>query len=620
MLVSNSRVATVSLFWAPSKATPHSDADSEEILVGQGPGAVRREVLLAHRLTFGERTRFALLALGRSRRRAASRILHSPFLRWRFGSPASDQLLIVPPELRTADPSFYREVQLGQFGLAGTIAVLGEHSPFDLEPPNPAWERSLHGFGWLRHLAAAGDEGAKEAARSLAVEWSIRHKRRTGVAGEAVVTARRLASWLTHASLLLEGADPKTYAALTRSLGTDLVRLSADWRDAPEGYPRLFSLIALLLSDLCVSGHDRQLAETERAFTAELQRQILPDGGHVSRNGSVLVDLLLDLLPLRQCFASRQRPPPASLGPTMQRMLTMIRTLRLGDGTLSRFNGVSIGIPAGLATVLAYDERQAPPMRLAKPSGYARLESHGTVLVADVGAPPPLELAGAAHAGCLSFELSDGTELVLVNGGAPGSTDTRWRAVARATASHNTLVLADTSSSRLIRHAALSGLIGAPPIRGPLHVRADVEEHGGNLELSAEHDGYVERYGLAHKRVLSLSGTGQRIVGIDKLYLQRPSRRPKEPLPFAIHFHVHPDATCQADGSGRAAIITLRSGGKWLLSVEGATLSIEDSTFFVDSAGPRAALQVVLRGSSLSESEVRWVLEAVSGTTDESSA
>lgn len=562
------------------------------------------------RLTLAERARFAILSAGRTRRRAVSRILHSPLLRWRLGSPASDQLLIVPPELRTADASFYREVELGQFGLAGSIAVLGDHSPFDLEPPNPAWERSLHGFGWLRHLAAASDDGARDAARNLAVEWTIRHGRGVGVAGEAVVTARRLVSWLTHASLLLEGADSKTYTALTRSMATDLVRLSADWRDAPEGYPRLFSLIALLLADLCISGHDRQLGETERAFSAELARQILPDGGHVSRNAYVLVEVLLDLLPLKQCFASRQRPPPAQLLPAMQNMLVMLRSLRLGDGMLARFNGVSVGIPAGLATVLAYDERQVPPHTHAKASGYARLERGTTIVAVDVGSPPPLELAGAAHAGCLSLEMSAGTELLLVNGGAPAPSDARWRVKARATASHTVLELAEESSATLIRHAALSGFIGAPPIRGPAHVKATVEEVSGSLELNAEHDGYLDRFGLLHKRTLALAPTGNRLVGIDRLTAPRASRKPKAPLPFAVHFHLHPNAACALGSDAGSATIKLRSGALWRMTVEGAALSIEDSTFYVDSAGPCTSLQLVARGMSAGETEVRWILEA----------
>lgn len=564
---------------------------------------------MARSLTLSERAHFAMLAADKSRRRTVSRIMASPLMRWRYGIPLADQLLIVPPDLRTADPSFFREIQLDQFGLAGTIAVLRGHSPFDLEPPNAAWLRSLHGFSWLRHLEATASEEARQTALQLSVEWTIRGGAAQSIAGEPTVTARRLISWLSHAGLLLEGADDKSYMAIARALGTDLVRLSAEWREAPQGYPRLLALIALALADLSVAGHDRQLADTTRFLSAELGRQILPDGGHVSRNPAVLVELMLDLLPLRQCFASRKITPPPSLLAAMQRILGMLRLMRLGDGMLARFNGVSVAIPAGLATVLAYDDHQtgAHPTDAAA-SAYVRLERGGTVVIVDHGSPPPLELAGAAHAGCLSFEMSSGTQLLFVNGGAPGPADADWLEAARATASHNTLTVADRSSSELIRHGPLATLIGAEPIRGPSTVRMKIEDFGGNLELTARHDGYVDRFGLIHTRTLALSASGRRLLGIDRLEGRKGATGRVET--FAIHFHLAPEVSCRRGEGSRSASLTLRNGEVWVFSVEGATLSIEESTFFADSAGPRPTLQLVARGTTRGATEVRWVAEA----------
>ena len=76
-----------------------------------------------------------------------------------------------------------------------------------------------------------------------------------------------------------------------------------------------------------------------RPFCKELDRQILPDGGHISRNPEALVELLLDLLPLRQCFVARDRAPPKELTDAIDRIMPMLRFFRIGDGTLARFNG-----------------------------------------------------------------------------------------------------------------------------------------------------------------------------------------------------------------------------------------------------------------------------------------
>ncbi len=325
-------------------------------------------------LTFKERIRIAALSAERSKRSAIVGMLASRILGWSFTPPPADQLLIVPQDLRTADPSFWREIEHGQFGLAGSIAFLRGRSPFDIDPPNAAWERELHGFGWLRNLGAAADEEARQAARRLAAEWAIRFGAGTGVAAEPAVAARRLISWVSHASLLLDGADSAAYDSITSSLGRQLALLSSSWRDAPEGYPRLLALIALTFADLSIAGHERQLKDAEATLAAELTRQILPDGGHISRNPSILVEVMLDLLPLSQCFVARSRKHPQQLLEAIAHILPMIRFLRLGDGMLARFNGMSVPAAAGLGTVLGYDDGSEPALSEARASGYARLD------------------------------------------------------------------------------------------------------------------------------------------------------------------------------------------------------------------------------------------------------
>lgn len=561
------------------------------------------------RLKLSERIRITHLAADRLRRGAISSVLYSPPFRWQFGAAAVEQLLIVPQDLRTSDPSFWDEFEIGEFGLAGSVAIIDEQSPFDVAPPNDAWARALHGFGWLRHLEATGRPEARETARLLAAEWAIRHKGGSGLAWEPAVTARRLISWISHSNFLLEDADPDIYETINESLGIQLVRLNANWRNSANGYPRLLALSGLVVALLSVSGHETQLAEAEKAFVQELSRQILGDGGHIGRNPGILVEIMLDLLPLYQCFAARGRTAPAELQPLMQRMIDMLKFMRLGDGLLARFNGMGVASPAGLATVLAYDNRPGVIPAAATHSRYVRLARGDAILVMDVGAPPPLDAAGEAHAGCLSFELSAGTQLLLVNGGAPLPINTDWRAASRATSSHNALSIAEKSSSRLIRHKRLEELVGGPPIRLPERVAASVEDHGGAVEVTASHDGYEPRFGLIHKRTLSLSANGRRLVGVDQLGGAKGPMRLKQDLPFAIHFHLHPDAACRRGDASNTVIIDLLDGQTWRFSLEGAKIGLENGTYFADSAGPRRAIQIVARGATFGETEIRWVFE-----------
>ncbi len=578
------------------------------------------------RLSISERARVMALAADRARRRTLSKALYSPFLRWRYGPSVADDLLIVPQDLRTADPSFWYELELGQMGLAGSVATLDGKSPFAVRPPCKGWHQSLHGFSWLRHIAAAEEPEAREAARQLAVDWAQRHRGGSGLPWEPAVMGRRVISWIMHTDLLLADADRRTYDIITESLGFQLIRLSATWRDAPQGAPRLLALLAVVLADLSVAGHEPQLAVAERAFAEELERQIMADGGHISRNPAVLIELLLDLLPLSQCFSARERQAPPVLQRVISRSLAMLRHMRMGDGRLARFNGMGVASPAALATVLAYDDLTSEPtIKWPSPSGYARLSQGGTLVLLDAAPPPPLEFAGNASAGCLSFELSIGGKLVFANGGAPGPADADWRHVSRATASHNALVIGEKSSSKMVRHAMLEEMVGAAPIRFPDNVEARITEGNGAITFQGHHDGYVHRFGLLHHRRIALSEDGCRIEGVDRINGQQGPMRLKRDLPFAVHFHLHPDIDVRALPEGGGVTIAVPASGKttgsassdrdkaktterWTFRAEGAAISLENSIHFADSSGPRDAVQIVLRGATFGECEVSWSL------------
>jgi uncharacterized heparinase superfamily protein len=349
----------------------------------------------------------------------------------------------------------------------------------------------------------------------------------------------------------------------------------------------------------------------------ELARQVLPDGGHISRDPSVLVDLMLDLLPLGQCFTARGRPVPPVLSQTMTRAFAMLRHMRMGDGSLARFNGVGIAAPAHLATVLAYDETtgEAPGPLEAPHTRYVRLALGRTILIADVGPAPPLEFAGRAHAGALSFEMSVGRHLLFVNGGAPSASDASWRTRSRATVSHTTLCLGEKSSSKMVRHPFLEEIAGATPIRFPREVRASPvnDPDGARIGIEASHDGYAHRFGLLHHRRLVLADGGRRLDGVDRIAGKGHPVRLKRDLPFSIHFHVHPDAGVGESGLAGSFLIELPDGTQWRFTATGAKASLEESVHYADSAGPRRALQIVLRGATVGEAEVTWSVTAAGG-------
>jgi uncharacterized heparinase superfamily protein len=550
--------------------------------IASGPGALRRFVLL----------RMASMS---------------------YPGTEAEQLLLAPQDLRTADPSFATEIYNGHFGLAGSLVELASQSPFEIAPPSEGWARELHGFGWLRHLRVTGSELSREQARALLGDFLKLHKTVRGLAWQPEIVGRRVISWLSNSVVVLDSGNPKSYETFLHSLTAHLRYLSASYRDAPDGAPRLVALMALVYAGLCIAEQQAVVDRYLKPFCKELDRQIMTDGGHISRNPAALVELLLDLLPLRQCFMARDRVPPKQLSDAIDRAMPMVRFFRLGDGTMARFNGGSATATDSLATVLAYDDTGGTPLRSAPNSGYVRMERGRTLIVADIAPAPAAALSTKSHAGCLSFEMSSGEHAIIVNCGAPSPDHDEWRMFARSTPAHSTLAFEEISSATFA-----GGGNGAEPdpdaeLSGPPNVQVSLSEEDGGLVLSGSHEGYVTRFGVGHSRRIQLSGDGLQVRGEDTLAAPKGLKGEAQTSGggFTVHFHLHPSISARMAEGERSVALVLPNREAWVLTANTPTITLEESVFLADERGPRPSTQITLQGGLEEEREIHivWSME-----------
>ena len=554
------------------------------------------------------RERFHQLERAASRTQAATRRI----TRWHRRAPDVHELLLMPPDLRPADPSFAAELAAGQMGLAGAVADFGAGSPFDVRAPSEAWARELAGFGWLRHLDAVRDGAGPILAGRLFAEWLDRGGAAHPIAAAPDVLARRLAAWLAHAGLLMDGVDVRSQRKFLAALRAATTRLARIWDRAEPGTPRVVALATLIAAYLAFPDGDAERIRFEAELVRALDATVLPDGGLVCRNPAALLDLLLDLIPLRQCYLVRGLAPPPRLTAAVSAMSAMLRHLRLGCGALARFNGTGVTDRAGLATVLAIDEGRQRAWTQARESGFVRLAAGPAVLMLDAGAAPPVPVSRRAAAGCLSFELSIGRQPLIVNCGAPDLGHGQWLAMARATTRHSTLSLAEASSAEL-RGAGADGREGTGVMAGPSRVLCETASDASASIVAASHDGYLRRFGLLHRRTLRLDAAGTRLEGRDTLGPEHGTLRLAHDVPFAVHFHLYPDCAPTPSADGIGIDIELPNGARWCFTAEGGVLSIEESVFLATETGPRASRQIVIRGACFGESELQWSLAAVAG-------
>jgi uncharacterized heparinase superfamily protein len=478
----------------------------------------------------------------------------------------------------------------GEFRFGGEVAR-GQTPPWSAAL-SPAWRAALHGFAWLGDLAAEDSERARQAARDWTRDWLATCDAWDAEAWRADVTGNRLIAWIEHFPVLAGGADGRLARPLLASFARQARHLRrVATREAP-GVPRLLALRGLVAAAAALGGGWR-LKRAAAALEGEVAAQILADGGHAARSAKAQLLAVRALADARAAFRAIRAEVPATLQSALDRAGPMLRFFRHGDGRLALFNGAAEGDAALIDRVLARAEAPGRPPPSAPQSGFQRLQAGRMLVIADTGAPPRPGLDGEAHAGTLSFEMSQGGERLIVNCGGYTGANPQWRRLTRTTAAHSTLVVADTNSSELRAEGGLG--------QRPRHVPCERAEEQGSQWLSASHDGYRPVFGLVHARQFFLAGNGEDLRGEDRL--SGPAGRS-----FAIRFHLHPEVQASLIQDGAAALLRLPSGLGWRLRAQGAVMSLAESVY-LGGGDVRKSRQVVLEAPVGSTGAlVKWAI------------
>ena len=551
------------------------------------------ESVISHPLGTGRR------ALDRAREAIEGALYGTALYRVSLRGRRPEALTFGPSDPWPGDSGRGAALSGGAFAFAGQSVSAGQAPPWNPEGASVEWLEAMHGFQWLRHMAAAGGAETRDRVHGLVTDWIGSSGAWHPLTWRADVLGRRLVAWFSHSSLLLGGAGRHSAEAILTSLAEQARHLGRVATAGPDGAPRIAAVKGLVFAALCLPGDDRRLAQALRLLEHEIDRQIRADGGHAARSPAVQLAVFRDLVELRGVMMAARRPVPTMVRTAIDRMAPLLRFFRHGDGGLALFNDSTEGDPALIDVALALGDAPGQPPLSAPHSGFERLVARRTLVITDVGAPGPLA-APHAHGGTLSFEMSVDGQRMIVNCGAHGGSDPAWRQAQRATAAHSTAAVEDADSLALDE----DGNFGHCPAR----VVATRLEDEGATWIDASHDGFTADYGVSHRRRLYLAADGDSLRGEDTLSGRGAGR-------FTIRFHLHPTVKASLVADGTGALLRLPGGEGWRMRSSGAMLVIADSIYLGSHAvGHSRSEQIVLSGPLKGGvTTVKWALSRIGG-------
>lgn len=532
------------------------------------------------------------------RKQAGRLAYNSAFYNWSLGGTTPHHLLFSPNDLwqGSSDKAKWL-IYSGAFSISDDRLELHDA---DWHPENVGdeWVEHIHGFDWLRDLRALGGNQGRKASRLMILNWIDQHYTWDEKTWRTDILGKRLSNWLAGYDFYGESADQEfqdTFLDLTVRQARHLMRTLPG---KLTGIPLLNAIKGLTYCGLTLEGREDYLEQALTLLDDQIDKQILSDGGFVTRNPEDLHQAIRILIDIRSALRQGGYPSIEKIQHALDRSVPALRFFRHGDGKFSLFHHCQEGDDNALKQTVMQAGSRARTLNSLPHSGYERISMAKSLLIADVGKPASWPHDQKSHIAPLSFEFSHGRERIFVNCGTH-PTSHEWQDALRSTPAHNTLIIDDRNMCDL----HLDGSV----VHRPKTIVVDRDDKRDSHLIDACHDGYVPVNGITHRRRFYMADKGNDFRGEDNLTCSLGLATEHD---IAIRFHLHPNVQVSLIKDGIEALLRLKNGTGWRFTAVGGKLSLENSVYLGEGTRPRKTKQLVIRGLMENDhKQFKWGLQ-----------
>ena len=465
-------------------------------------------------------------------------------------------------------------------------------------------EKNIHNFLWLNLVDR---KNKNVTVQRIIKEWIAKHSKYTKDIWDEDLTSLRIISWISNADLILNTNDKDFNKSFYKNTIRQINFIKKNINNFNNKNKKISSISLLILSGLVFKEYFTYYKIGLKELKKLTDNYFDVNGFPINRNFENLLTFVQYFILIKEWIKSAQETVPEHLEDIIEKNLICLNSLNNPSKKLPLFNGST---DRSLNNFFNYfDKLNYSLKKILKSVGQVQiLKNNKTTLYFDSGEPPNYKVSKDYQSGPLSFEYSSDKDKIITNCGYGRKISKKIQILSKFTSGQSTLCIDDTSVVKFKKNNLINKVYGSTISNTFKIFDVERKENKENIEISATHNAYLEKFGYLHKRKINFYKKSSSIDGSDYLIKKHGS----SDVNFSIRFHLYPGINTVKTLSGKSILLQTNGNKAWVFSSDELAIDLEKSLFF----GRNKALSnkcIVIYGKTMDRDvNINWKLKKAS--------
>ena len=465
-------------------------------------------------------------------------------------------------------------------------------------------EKNIHNFLWLNLIDR---KNKNVTVQRIIKEWIAKHSKYTKDIWDEDLTSLRIISWISNADLILNTNDKDFNKSFYKNTIRQINFIKKNINNFNDDNKKISSISLLILSGLVFKEYFTYYKIGLKELKKLTDNYFDANGFPINRNFENLLTFVQYFILIKEWIKSAQETVPEHLEDIIEKNLICLNSLNNPSKKLPLFNGST---DRSLNNFFNYlDKLNYSLKKNLKSVGQVQIvKNNKTTLYFDSGEPPNYKVSKDYQSGPLSFEYSSDKDKIITNCGYGRKISKKIQILSKFTSGQSTLCIDDTSVVKFKKNNLINKVYGSTISNTFKIFDVERKENKENIEISATHNAYLEKFGYLHKRKINFYKKSSSIDGSDYLIKKYGS----SDVNFSIRFHLYPGINTVKTLSGKSILLQTNGNKAWVFSSDELAIDLEKSLFF----GRNKALSnkcIVIYGKTMDRDvNINWKLKKAS--------